>query len=59
MSLNSRIIMFVAKSALDTGFADCKRELVRHINCQSASSLHDSEFVQNHNMWNADCSKFI
>lgn len=59
MSLNSRIMMFVEKSVLDMGFANCKRELFRGNNCQSASSLHDSEFVQNHNMGNADCSKFI
>jgi len=59
MSLNSRIIIFVEKSALATGFADCKQELFRHSNCQSASNLHDNEFVQNHNMLNADCTQFI
>jgi hypothetical protein len=42
--------MFVEKSTLDKGFANYKRELFRRNNCQSASSLHDSEFVQNHNM---------
>jgi hypothetical protein len=49
MSLNSRIIRFVEKSALDNGLADFKLDLFRYNNFQSALSLqHDSEFVQIH-----------